>query len=84
MQHWRNNWKDEVQDMENDSSEHNEMTPFFVALNLNQFELASVLAPDNFNDLNTCEYCLLIDKLTMGINPLVIDTNQNKERIKLM
>jgi hypothetical protein len=58
------------------------MTPFFVALNMNQFELASILVPSRIVDMNTCEYCLLIDKMNTGTNPLTLDTAQNKAKIK--
>jgi hypothetical protein len=58
------------------------MTPFFVALNMNQFELARILVPSLIVDINSCEYYLLIDKMNTGINPLTLDTAQNKAKIK--
>lgn len=58
------------------------MTPFFVALNMNQFELARILVPSFIDNINSCEYYLLIDKMNTGINPLTLDTAQNKAKIK--
>jgi len=66
------------------TEEKNEMTPFFVALNMNQFELASILAPQEFKQLSTAEYCLLYEKLKSGINPLLLDSESNKTKIKQM
>jgi len=74
---------DEISDNENVTASHNEMLPFFVALNLNQFDLALILVPEKFS-LNTCEYCLVLDKLKIGVNPLTLDSAENKAKIRLM
>lgn len=74
---------DEISDNENVNSSLNEMLPFFVALNLNQFDLALILVPDRFS-LNTCEYCLVLEKLKTGVNPLTLDTAENKAKIRLL
>lgn len=54
------------------NQEHGYVTPFFMALNLNRFDLCELLAPSQFPTLTAIEYTVLISKVKGGINPLTV------------
>jgi|LakMenEpi03Aug12_release.lakeMendotaPanAssembly.Ray.scaffolds.fasta_scaffold672219_1 hypothetical protein len=61
------------------------MSPFFIALNLNQFELARSLVPKKSafaKKITSCEYAMLIEKLKTGINPLLLNSIDSKAKLE--
>ena len=58
------------------------MKPFFIALSLNQFELAEILMPENFSEMSICEYNMLNYKLKTGVNPLTLGSTENQTKIE--
>ena len=61
------------------------MSPFFIALNLNQFELARSLVPNKLKitkSITSYEYAMLTEKLKTGINPLLLNSADSKAKLE--